>query len=114
VTRSNQAENRRRAGERPPRRPSRSVRRAVAERDGRCCQYVGPNGQRCGSKHQLEFDHWLAYALGGEPTVENVRILCKAHNLLCAVELFGEEFMARYVPRLRTATFSNSEAAATP
>ncbi|MFL5318077.1 MAG: HNH endonuclease [Myxococcaceae bacterium] len=92
-----QARNRHRAGLRPPRRPSRSVKRAVAERDGHCCAFVFANGQRCGSKYQLEFDHWRAYALGGEPSVENVRMLCKAHNLQCAIELFGEEFMARFI-----------------
>ncbi|MFL5320134.1 MAG: HNH endonuclease [Myxococcaceae bacterium] len=93
----NQADNRRRAGARPPRRVPRAVRREVAARDGHCCSYVFPNGQRCASKYQLEFDHWLAHALGGEPTVENVRMLCKAHNLQCAVQLFGEEFMARFI-----------------
>ncbi|HYS81786.1 MAG TPA: HNH endonuclease, partial [Anaeromyxobacteraceae bacterium] len=32
----------------------------------------------------------------GEPTTDNVRILCKRHNLLHAEQTFGREHMARF------------------
>jgi hypothetical protein len=75
---------------------SAAVKRAVWERDqGRC---TWPMGDRkfCGSTHQLEFDHDLEVALGGGPTIDNIHLLCKSHNLMKAENRFGREFMARF------------------
>ena len=47
------------------------------------------DGQRCGTTRKLEFDHHVEVALGGESTVENVRLLCKAHNLMKAEKNLG-------------------------
>ncbi|MFL5321001.1 MAG: HNH endonuclease [Myxococcaceae bacterium] len=80
-----------------PRGVPRPVKRFVAERDGRSCQFVGSNGQRCGSKHQVEYEHTVPHARGGESTGRNLRLLCKSHNLLCAIDVFGEEFMRRFI-----------------
>ncbi|MBI5168185.1 MAG: HNH endonuclease [Candidatus Eisenbacteria bacterium] len=49
-------------------------------RDGAACTFVGADGKRCGSTWRLELDHVLPVALGGETTVENLRVLCRAHN----------------------------------
>lgn len=75
------------------------VRRAVWERDAGCCSWVGPTGHHCGSKHQLEFDHIVPFALGGEATVEQVRLLCRAHNRRWAQLTLGEQLMAQYARR---------------
>ena len=73
------------------------VRRRVWTRDGGCCAYVGPNGRRCCSRHQLEFDHQpVPFALGGEATVDTLVLHCRAHNLLLARRFFGDELMSRY------------------
>jgi 5-methylcytosine-specific restriction endonuclease McrA len=71
----------------------RHVRREVWKRDGGACTWVSPTGRRCGSRWLVEFDHIQAFALGGEPTVENVRLLCRTHNQLEADRAFGVEFM---------------------
>jgi 5-methylcytosine-specific restriction endonuclease McrA len=73
-----------------------AVKRAVWERDqGRCTWPMG-DGEVCGSTHRLEFDHDLEVALGGKPTIENVRLLCKSHNLMKAEQRLGRTFMAKF------------------
>jgi 5-methylcytosine-specific restriction endonuclease McrA len=73
-----------------------AVKRAVWERDqGRCTWPMG-DGKRCGSTHRLEFDHNLEVALGGKPTIGNMRLLCKGHNLMKAEQHLGRAFMARF------------------
>jgi 5-methylcytosine-specific restriction endonuclease McrA len=69
------------------------VQRAVIERDGGKCSYVAAGGKRCGSEWQLEFDHREAFAQGGEATVDNVRLLCRAHNQYMAECTYGPGFM---------------------
>jgi hypothetical protein len=73
-----------------------AVKRTVWERDkGRCTWPMG-DGKICGSRHRLEFDHDLEVALGGKPTVGNIRLLCQCHNLMKAEQRFGRTFMARF------------------
>jgi hypothetical protein len=72
------------------------VRRAVYRRDGGRCAFVNPDGQRCGSKVRLEFDHVIPVARGGRTTVANLRLLCRAHNLHAAERAFGRDFMEQF------------------
>ena len=72
------------------------VKRAVWLRDGGCCQWHLHSGGICGSRRRIEFDHRRAKALGGPPTVENVRLLCKFHNLLAARQAFGDDWMDQF------------------
>src|SRR5229473_1642470 len=73
-----------------------AVKRAVWERDqGRCTWPMG-DGEVCGSTHRLEFDHDLEVALGGKPTIENIRLLCKSHNLMKAEQHLGRAVMAKF------------------
>jgi hypothetical protein len=69
------------------------VKRAVWDRDGGCCSLVGEGGRPCRSTDQVEFDHIKPVAMGGESTVENVRLLCRAHNQFAAEEALGRKFM---------------------
>jgi HNH endonuclease len=78
-----------------PRHIPASVKRAVRERDGDRCAFVSESGQRCSSRTRLEFDHAEPVARGGESTVENVRLVCRAHNQFAAERAFGAEFMER-------------------
>jgi len=41
----------------------------------------------------LEIDHVRPYAKGGSSGEENLRVLCRGHNLLAARREFGAEFM---------------------
>jgi hypothetical protein len=73
-----------------------AVKRTVWKRDqGRCTWPMG-DGKLCGSKHRIEFDHDLEVALGGKPTVDNMRLLCKSHNLMKAEQHLGKALMAKF------------------
>jgi HNH endonuclease len=51
----------------------------------------------------LEIDHIEPVARGGEATVENLRLLCRAHNQYAAEREFGAEFMSRKLDEARRA-----------
>ena len=73
-----------------------AIRRAVYERDGGRCRYVDKKGRRCTEQHRLEFHHHHPYGLGGSHTLEDVRLMCRSHNLLVAEQDYGPEAMAAY------------------
>lgn len=50
-----------------------AIRRAVFARDGHVCV-------ECGATDDLTLDHIWPQALGGEHTVENLRVLCRSCN----------------------------------
>jgi hypothetical protein len=56
------------------------VKRAVSQRDANCCAFVSKEGRRCGERGFLEFHHVIPAAMGGEFTVENIQLRCRAHN----------------------------------
>jgi hypothetical protein len=92
-----------RAGKKEPknrRTISAEVRRSVSERDGGQCAWIGAEGHRCESRWQLEYDH---IDPAGPSTVENVRLLCRQHNLLHAERIYGKEHMDQF---RRRQTFS--------
>jgi len=70
------------------------VRRAVWERDQGQCTFVSDAGQRCPARTRLEFDHQDPVARGGQTTVENVRLRCRAHNQYEAERVFGAGFIS--------------------
>lgn len=81
-----------RPGARKPgkRRIPPAVRAYVWKRDKGRCAYVGPGGERCGSRAFLEFDHIRPFSLGGRSdTAENVRLLCRSHNIHMSRRVFG-------------------------
>lgn len=75
----------------------RAVRRAVFERDGDQCTFVGPDGRRCSARAFLEVDHVHPRALGGSHSPANLRVLCRAHNRLAAEQAFGREHVERHL-----------------
>jgi 5-methylcytosine-specific restriction endonuclease McrA len=72
------------------------MRREVFRRDGAggCC-FVGSDGKRCGSRHQLVIDHIVPVGKGGVTEVANLRVLCSVHNQHEADRIFGRDFMER-------------------
>jgi 5-methylcytosine-specific restriction endonuclease McrA len=63
--------------------PKAGLRRRIFERDQSQCSWTDPiTGRRCRSSHGLEIDHRVPYALGGETTADNLRLLCRAHHRL--------------------------------
>ncbi len=79
--------------------PSRDIPAAVRDevfvRDGGRCTCVGPDGVRCDSSWSVQHDHIVPWALGGDHSVDNLRLLCPTHNQLAADQAFGREFMHR-------------------
>jgi 5-methylcytosine-specific restriction endonuclease McrA len=70
------------------------VMAAVWKRDGGECSYVLPSGKRCGERRFLEFDHVKPFALSGEHSAANVRLLCRSHNHYWAEQTYGrQEFL---------------------
>jgi hypothetical protein len=70
------------------------VQREVWKRDGGRCTFKSATGRRCACTRGLEYDHVKPVALGGEATIENVRILCRKHNQLEAERRLGRDFMS--------------------
>jgi len=66
-----------------------AVRRAVWLRDGERCAFVAVSGRRCTERASLEFHHREPYAVGGEATVTNISLRCRAHNVHEADLVFG-------------------------
>jgi 5-methylcytosine-specific restriction endonuclease McrA len=70
------------------------VVREVYERDAGQCTFVSADGKRCSERGFLELHHHdRPYARGGEATVENLRLVCSAHNALFAERDYGRQFM---------------------
>src|SRR5579859_636862 len=67
----------------------RATRRAVFERDGERCTFTDADGCRCSCTTWLELDHVNPRACGGTSELENLRVRCRAHNLLYAERTFG-------------------------
>ncbi|HWA72914.1 MAG TPA: HNH endonuclease signature motif containing protein [Polyangiaceae bacterium] len=87
---------------------SNEVRRAVATRDGERCTYFDDAGRRCPSRAFLQLHHERAHALGGASTLDNLRLLCSAHNRLLAEQDFGRAHQERCIGR----DSANAESAA--
>jgi hypothetical protein len=69
------------------------VKREVRKRDEGKCQWPLALGGICGSVVRTEVDHVVPRGQGGPSTVENCRILCKAHNQQAARSSYGDEFI---------------------
>jgi hypothetical protein len=76
-----------------PRYVARGVRRDVHERDGEQCAFVSADGVRCTETGFLEFDHRTLVCRGGQPTSDEMGLLCTAHNQYEAERALGADFM---------------------
>jgi len=67
------------------------VRRRVWSRDGGQCAFVAAHTRhRCTERAFLEFHHMVPYSAGGEATVDNIQLRCRAHNGYEAELYFGQ------------------------
>jgi 5-methylcytosine-specific restriction endonuclease McrA len=65
-------------------------------RDQGRCTYVSPDGRRCNSTHNLQFDHHpISFARGGPSEANNLRLLCAKHNRYTAEQVYGKQHMER-------------------
>ncbi len=72
-----------------------ATRREVFERDQERCTYISPDGVQCTEHLRLQVDHIVPVARGGSNQIENLRLLCHAHNQLSAEQWFGREYIAQ-------------------
>ncbi len=84
-----------------PRQVPAEVERQVWLRDEGRCQHPLDGGGVCGSTWQVEVDHARPAALGGPPTVENLRLRCRPHNQQAAREALGAAVVGRRAKRHR-------------
>ena len=70
-----------------------NTRRAVLQRDNYQCTYCAADGTQCRERVSLEIDHIKPFSLGGTHQIENLRVVCRAHNGLFAEQVFGRDFI---------------------
>jgi 5-methylcytosine-specific restriction endonuclease McrA len=93
-----------RSGSKPTRHVPAAVAREVYVRDEGRCTFCAGDGRRCGERCLLQIDHVIPHAEGGEATVANLRLRCRAHNLYAARVHFGREHMRVAMERGRERT----------
>ncbi|MET0792026.1 MAG: HNH endonuclease [Polyangiaceae bacterium] len=81
-----------------------AVAREVYVRDHGRCTFCADGGRRCGERRLLQLDHVIPHAEGGEPTLVNLRLRCRAHNLHAARSHFGTEHVRGATKRAREGT----------
>jgi hypothetical protein len=87
-----------------------AIKRAVYKRDKGKCAFVGSNGKRCNSKHNLEYDHYpVPYGRGGPSTVNNLRLLCAKHNKHAAIKTYGERAIMKHYIKEAGVTYRMEE-----
>lgn len=60
------------------------TKRVVLKRSGHKCEHPG-----CQERRNLQWDHWKPYAMGGDRSPNNIRLLCFSHNQRRAIKTFG-------------------------
>jgi hypothetical protein len=92
------------SGSKRSRHVAAAVAREVYLRDQGCCTFLADDGRRCGERCFLQLDHVIPHAQAGEPTVANLRLRCRAHNLHTAGAHFGREYMRAAAKRSSVCT----------
>lgn len=81
------------------------VKRSVWARDRGQCTFISSTGKRCPERDRLEFHHDEPYALGGDRSPANIRLLCRAHNAYLAEKDFGKAKMDSFRVREPKTTY---------
>ncbi|HUV36435.1 MAG TPA: HNH endonuclease [Patescibacteria group bacterium] len=76
-----------------------AVRDEVFARDDGRCTFVSDNGKRCNSLWNLQIDHIIPFAKGGDSSPGNLRLLCARHNISEAEREYGAELMKKFRQR---------------
>jgi hypothetical protein len=75
----------------------RATREDVIQKDQGACTFQDPTtGHVCGEMGQIERDHIIPRANGGDDSLENGRALCRAHNQYMSEKILGEERANRW------------------
>ena len=80
-----------------PRMIPTALKRLIWSRDqGKCTFKSETTGKICGSQFQVQIDHILPVGRGGKSTEDNLRLVCREHNIFLAKQVFGESYMKKY------------------
>jgi hypothetical protein len=74
------------------------TRWVLQKAQGRCAYRDPRTGIQCASRYQIQIDHIKPKALGGTNQAENLRALCRQHNLYEAERIFGRSKVPRRGP----------------
>ena len=69
---------------------------AVILRDGGCCKFLEADGTRCGSRIGVQIDHVVPVSYGQDNRLENLRLLCREHQIAEGERILGGHVMRRY------------------
>jgi 5-methylcytosine-specific restriction endonuclease McrA len=72
-----------------------AVKHQVWLRDGGRCTYETDDGHRCTERAMVEIDHIVPLCRGGDDSLSNLRLRCRAHNQYAAEISLGSAFMAK-------------------
>lgn len=73
------------------------VKKGVIQKAHGQCEYIDPiTNKRCQSRFQLELDHILPRALGGNDEPKNLRCLCRVHNQQQTRKKLGEKWASHW------------------
>jgi hypothetical protein len=78
---------------------SPKLKNAVWHRDQGRCTYTTSDGRRCPSRYALQYEHIVPFGKGGKTNMENLKLLCLAHNQLAAIQEFGLDKMQTFWPK---------------
>jgi hypothetical protein len=77
--------------------PAETMRKLWKRDQGQCVVVSPHTGKPCGSKYQIEPDHIIPWAVGGDHSLENLRLSCRKCNQRNAVQWYGMEKMGKYL-----------------
>lgn len=76
---------------------SSSARGQLLKRSAYQCEKIGVGGVRCSAKTNLEIDHIVPFGSNGSNSIDNLQVLCSAHNLQKARQQYGNEYIYRKI-----------------
>jgi len=77
---------------------SPDLKKRVWQKASSQCEFVDPqSGRRCDSVFQLEIDHVKPLGIGGKTSIDNLRLMCRNHNIRQAIKSYGKEKMENYL-----------------
>ncbi|MEZ4755109.1 MAG: HNH endonuclease signature motif containing protein [Bdellovibrionota bacterium] len=79
------------------------IRDEVYVRDNGQCTYES-NGTVCGSSHDLEVDHVVPFGVSKSHEIDNLRLLCREHNMLMAKKAYGAEYVESAIEWKKSST----------
>jgi hypothetical protein len=88
----------------------RKVLREVFARDAGQCTFVSAEGRRCSAREFLEVHHHEPFARGGEASIDNLRLSCRAHNQYLAELDCGRSYILEKISEAIAARGSHQNA----